>query len=289
MESGPSRLTTASPLLPPAPGPLTGVEDIELQALPALFPIATTEPSPGNTNINTDPDDPEENDEDAQLPLGVKLTGYRLLNLVVILTIGVAKFILSLQGQSVAPTGLEWVGGTALAALLYWIGLYEAVEPPRWEWFLHVDWAPAIGFASKCFLGGVLQAFALYWEMLPFCLFIGIPLLVFSRLAKYYTAPINRNGVDILLSWLLVALFIIVLPENWRLWKRVWVWAPVRRFFRKYGSNYPKRRRYRLIGKGGFILGLLSGLVLASLLPLVLLFRFLNRRTRPPVEASTIS
>src|SRR5712671_3471718 len=39
-------------------------------------------------------------------------------------------------------------------ARLYWIGLYEAVEPPRWEWFLHVDCAPAIGFASKCFLGG---------------------------------------------------------------------------------------------------------------------------------------
>jgi|SRR5712671_5624206 len=119
MESGLSQsttTTTTSPL-PPAPDPSTDFEHIELQALPASFPVATTEPLPGNTNTNADPDDLEENDEDAQLPLGVKLTGYRLLNLVVIFTIGGAKFILSLQGKSVAPTGLEWAGGTVLAAL----------------------------------------------------------------------------------------------------------------------------------------------------------------------------
>jgi len=39
-------------------------------------------------------------------------------------------------------------------ARLYWIGLYEEVELARWGWFLHVDWAPAIGFGSKRFLGG---------------------------------------------------------------------------------------------------------------------------------------
>jgi hypothetical protein len=116
MESGPSQSTTTTSPLPPAPGPPTSVEHIELQALPASFPVATIEPPPGNTNTNADPDDPED-DEDAQLPLGVKLTGYRPLNLVVIFTIGVTKFILSLQEQSVAPTGLKWAGDTVLAAL----------------------------------------------------------------------------------------------------------------------------------------------------------------------------
>ena len=56
----------------------------------------------------------------------------------------------------------------------------------------------------------VLQAIALYWEMLPFCIFIGIPLLVLSRISQY---SITGNGVDILVSWLFVAFLIIVLPE----------------------------------------------------------------------------
>lgn len=109
MESAATQSTTTTTRPPPA-----DVEHVELQVLPAGLPT-TTEPSqaPGNA----DPDDPEENEVDALLPLGVKLTGYRLLNLVVLLGIGLFKFILSLQGQSIAPTGLEWVGGSVLAAL----------------------------------------------------------------------------------------------------------------------------------------------------------------------------
>jgi len=87
------------------------------------------------SNTNADLDGPEDRDENATLPLGVKLTGYRLLNIAVMFTIGVAKFILSLKGQSIAPTGLEYAGGSVLAIWLYWIGFYEAVEPRRWGWF----------------------------------------------------------------------------------------------------------------------------------------------------------
>jgi hypothetical protein len=68
----------------------------------------TIEPPHGSA----DPDDPEENDVDAPPPFGIKLTGYRLLNQVILLTIGFAKFILSLKGQSVAPPGLEWAAVT---------------------------------------------------------------------------------------------------------------------------------------------------------------------------------
>ena len=158
-----------------------------------------------------------------------------------------------------------------------------------------------------------LQAIAIYWEMLPFCLLIGVPLLVLSHITA---SPNQQNGLDLLFSWLLVAFLIFLLPEvsiyvtcrsqlsfrqKWRVWKRMWVWGPVRRFFRKYGSNYPKRRRYRkltlyschpmfticamyvgLWGKAGFILGLLSGMFLTGLLPTVLVHSYLQNRPRPP-------
>ena len=92
---------------PPPPPPPADVEDIELQVLPA----AALPPG------NADPDGPEENEVNAPVPLGVKLTAYRLLNLVIILALGLAKFILSLKGQAAAPTGLEWVAGSVFAAL----------------------------------------------------------------------------------------------------------------------------------------------------------------------------
>jgi hypothetical protein len=68
---------------------------------------------PGSARL----DDPQENAAGASPPFVVKLTGYRLLNIIVLLGFGLAKFVLSLQGQSVAPAGLEWVAGSALAAL----------------------------------------------------------------------------------------------------------------------------------------------------------------------------
>ena len=107
--SGQPPITTTPFTTTPPPA---AAQHIELQVLPAALPT-TTELPPGNG----DPDDPEENEVDASLPLGVKLTAYRLLNLVVLLAIGLAKFILSLKGQSIAPSGLEWVGGSVLAAL----------------------------------------------------------------------------------------------------------------------------------------------------------------------------
>ncbi|KAH9956695.1 hypothetical protein BC827DRAFT_741308 [Russula dissimulans] len=138
-----------------------------------LVQVLLTEPRPGAANA--DPDDPEKNDVDAPPPPGFKLTGYKLLNIVVKVAIGVDQFISLLKGQSVAPTGLYWAGCPCWQscersvfleplilcrvlimthARLYCIGLYEAVESPRWRWFFHVDWAPAIAFSSKCFLGG---------------------------------------------------------------------------------------------------------------------------------------
>jgi hypothetical protein len=92
------------------------VEHIGLQVLPAALPTITARPPSGSGNV--DPEDPEGNEvDDDSFPLGVKLSAYRLINLVVILAFGLAKFILSLQGQSLAPAGLEWVTGSVFAAL----------------------------------------------------------------------------------------------------------------------------------------------------------------------------
>jgi hypothetical protein len=110
MEPGPRQSTTAT-----APPPIDVRHGrVESQVVPASYPVATWL-FLGNTNA--DLDDPQEDDEDAPLSPRVKLTGYRLLNILVIFAIGLAKFILSLEGQSVAPTGLEWAGGSVLTIL----------------------------------------------------------------------------------------------------------------------------------------------------------------------------
>ncbi|KAI0263238.1 hypothetical protein BC834DRAFT_324666 [Gloeopeniophorella convolvens] len=193
----------------PEPEP---AERIELEVLSASDPV----PSPivvGPHTHAADPEDPEANDTGTPPPWGIKLTGYRLLNIIVLIAVGLAKFILSLKGQSATPTGLEWMAGSILAAILYWLGLYEAVEPPRWIWFLHTDYAPAISYSCKCFLGGVMQALALYWEMLPFCLFIGIPVLVLMRVPSHPVASFSRDISTTLLSWSLCGILIFMLPE----------------------------------------------------------------------------
>ena len=57
-------------------------------------------------------------DTDAALPpLGVKLTGYRLLNMTTVFSFGIIKAILTYMGQSTAPTTLDWVSGALLAGV----------------------------------------------------------------------------------------------------------------------------------------------------------------------------
>jgi hypothetical protein len=50
-------------------------------------------------------------------PLGVKLTGYRLLNMMTVFSFGITKGILAYLGQSTAPTTLDWVSGALLAVV----------------------------------------------------------------------------------------------------------------------------------------------------------------------------
>jgi len=79
-------------------------------------------------------------------PLGAKLTVYRLVFMTTVLSFGAVKSILAYKGQSIAPTTLDWVSGTFLTVVLYWLGLYEGSS--KWKWFFQVDFAPALGYCA---------------------------------------------------------------------------------------------------------------------------------------------
>ena len=51
------------------------------------------------------------------LPLGVKLTGYRLVSITTVISFGTVKTILIYKGQSIAPTTLDWVSGICLTVV----------------------------------------------------------------------------------------------------------------------------------------------------------------------------
>jgi hypothetical protein len=50
-------------------------------------------------------------------PLGVKLTGHRLLNMTSVFSFGVTKGILTNMGKSTSLTTLDWVSGSLLAVM----------------------------------------------------------------------------------------------------------------------------------------------------------------------------
>jgi hypothetical protein len=93
-------------------------------------------------------------------PLLVKLTGYRILNMVLIATFVVAKAILTYEGRPSA-TVLDWLLGGVITIgqviifccsgkcsrhflSLWWLGLYESIDPPIWSWFFHDDYSYAV-------------------------------------------------------------------------------------------------------------------------------------------------
>ncbi|KAH9987645.1 hypothetical protein BJV74DRAFT_885551 [Russula compacta] len=86
----------------------------------------------------------DEDQRNRRPPLGVKLTGYRLLNMIVILVFGIWKAVASYRGESIISTTLDWVGGTLMAFTLYYAGLFQEERPLIFPRFFQVDWAPHI-------------------------------------------------------------------------------------------------------------------------------------------------
>ncbi|KAI0818938.1 hypothetical protein BC629DRAFT_687885 [Irpex lacteus] len=73
-------------------------------------------------------------------PILVKVTGYRVLNTVLVIVLGTWKGVASYRGDAVISNTLDIILGVFLAIALYWLGLYETVEPPRLKWLFHVDY-----------------------------------------------------------------------------------------------------------------------------------------------------
>jgi hypothetical protein len=100
------------------------------------------------------------------MPLGVVLTGYRLLTTFVILSLGIPKAVYSYYGQSLISPSLDWVGGMFFTLLLvfisevgyakltifrfFWLGVIEATRPELCPSFFRVDLAPAILRILRC-------------------------------------------------------------------------------------------------------------------------------------------
>lgn len=80
---------------------------------------------------------------------------------------------------------------------LYWIGMYEARESTKWEWFFQVDLAPAIGYCTKRVVGEGMPTLLSYYRVMA----------IASIDVKTYS-----HVVAVPLRWPVVYLFIGQLP-----------------------------------------------------------------------------
>jgi len=102
----------------------------------------------------------------------VKVTGYRLLNIFVIATVVSWKAVLSYHGQLFAPTTIEWISAGVLTLGLWWLGLYESVQPPVLPWLFSRDYLHNIAFGMLRGIKGVFIGFwlSVYWGSIVFFL-----------------------------------------------------------------------------------------------------------------------
>ena len=90
---------------------------IGLTSLSVINSLTSRLPPPAHYMHGRGDDTWDENEQQEQPPLGVKLTGYRLLVVGVISVFGVTKASLACCGQSSALTTLDWVAGTSMALM----------------------------------------------------------------------------------------------------------------------------------------------------------------------------
>jgi len=115
-----------------------------MQQFPSFHPALIRDFSASSSHIQitvepaTEPPT-EQSPEAGRPPLLVKLTGYRLLVVVVTIVLGTAKLVLIYRGQSLAPTWLDFTTAVLLALVFWYLGLYENVTPPVATWFFHTD------------------------------------------------------------------------------------------------------------------------------------------------------
>jgi len=191
-------------------------------------------------------------------PLGVKLTGYRLLNMSVVFTFGMAKAILTYMGRSAMPTTLDWIGGALLAVILYWIGLYEPECSEKWEWFFQVDLTRAICYFVLRFMGGVLGVFFAIRGSLAITSLSSVPVFLFAS----FLPGVSRD------LWLgIFVMFTICVHLTWlRMRRRLRRGARIRQgvmgFLDDYGLSASLPEKYEWSGTVGITLGFYCGTAL---------------------------
>ncbi|TDL19145.1 hypothetical protein BD410DRAFT_727524 [Rickenella mellea] len=63
-----------------------------------------------------------------------RLTGYRIIILVLTVIFGIWKAALMYMGQNIAPNMLDWEFGVVCITGLYWLGWYEKSHPAWMGW-----------------------------------------------------------------------------------------------------------------------------------------------------------
>uniref|UniRef100_A0A8H7XJZ7 Uncharacterized protein n=1 Tax=Psilocybe cubensis TaxID=181762 RepID=A0A8H7XJZ7_PSICU len=94
-----------------------------------------------NDNI-TEPPSPEVRDishfmiDEPSSRQGVTVNVWRVSNTLLILGLGIGKTVAALQGQTIAPTILDWVLGVIWAIVAYWVSAFETESPESCSWLL---------------------------------------------------------------------------------------------------------------------------------------------------------
>lgn len=191
-------------------------------------------------------------------PLGVKLTGYRLLNMSVVFTFGMVKAILTYMGQSAMPTTLDWIGGAFLAVILYWVGLYESECSKKWEWFFQVDLTRAICYCVLRFMGGVLGVLFAIQGSLTITSLSSVPIF----LLVYFLPGVSRDlwlGIYVMFT---ICVHLIWLRMRRRLRRGARIRQSVMGFLEAYGLSASLKEEFEWSGTVGITLGFYCGTAL---------------------------
>ncbi|KAH9987631.1 hypothetical protein BJV74DRAFT_494636 [Russula compacta] len=122
--------------------------------------LTALSPRSNNNNNNNNNNTQDRYWQDDQPPLGIKVTRYDLLYLVVILAFGIWKAISSYRGQSVAWTTRDWVVGTFLVFISYCAGVFKdnRLESINFLSSLLSLWASVSQLRLLSFLDGMWDA-----------------------------------------------------------------------------------------------------------------------------------
>uniref|UniRef100_A0A8H7XJ18 Uncharacterized protein n=1 Tax=Psilocybe cubensis TaxID=181762 RepID=A0A8H7XJ18_PSICU len=67
---------------------------------------------------------------------GVTVNIWRIFNTLLIIALGIWKTVAALQGETIAPTILDWALGVIWAIVSYWVSAFEAESPESCSWLL---------------------------------------------------------------------------------------------------------------------------------------------------------